>query len=105
MADVPHDPVELGGPCPICDVDWPCPERERQRAEDKRIRAFLRSAAFEPGETVEVHGVVARRWSDALGWHFDIGYGERGLVARYDGGGTVVESLDATAEWAEQVTL
>jgi hypothetical protein len=107
--EVPHDPRQEGGTCPICHVTWPCPERLRQRKEAKGIRSQLRAALFEPTKdvlvTIASQTVRARRWEDKLGWFFDLGYGEVGLVAQYNGGNSLVQSVDATEEWAEQALL
>jgi hypothetical protein len=41
-----HDPIERDGPCPECNVPWPCAERTRQREDMKWIWKLLGDALY-----------------------------------------------------------
>lgn len=103
---VPHDPPYIDGQygeeCQECGVKWPCPERTRQRAEKKRIDAYLASDLYKPVS----HPKGGVLWESPLGWQAWLSYGERGLrmvVHDRTDRSKWVGSEDATVFWLDKV--
>lgn len=98
----PHDPAngltveQAGNPCNKgCPGDWPCAERQSQRAELRRMAEYLHSDLYKRVALVEER--TGGRWESHLGWVVWLGYGDRGLVGAIlnpDG------ALHSAASWA-----